>query len=128
MLLRLRREDPVAVTLQGAGLPVEAARRLSQAGTLLHIKAGTELCTLGELGAEAFVLVEGEAVVHLPDRDIVVEPGAVIGEIAALDPHVRRTATVVTTTPCSVLAYDVRTFRSLAASDLHDVLVPARAA
>jgi hypothetical protein len=34
----------------------------------------------------------------------------------------------VTTTPCSVLAYDVRTFRSLAASDLHDVLVPARAA
>jgi len=57
-----------------------------------------------------------------------VGPGAVIGETATLDPFARRNATVTTTRPCRALVYDVRTFRSLAATGLRDVLVPDRAA
>ena len=39
-----------------------------------------------------------------------------IGELATLDPFARRNATVRTTKPSLVLVYDVRTFRSLAAT------------
>src|SRR5689334_21680672 len=80
------------------------------------------LGTKGERGEEAFLLLEGAATVDLGDTEVTVGPGAVIGELATLDPMARRNADVVTTEPSLVLVYDVQTFRGLAASDLHDVL------
>jgi CRP-like cAMP-binding protein len=118
--------DPLTNALRALGFPESAARRLAQAGTPIDLAAGTPLTVKGERGEEAFLLVEGEAVVDLGTRKVQVGPGAVVGELAALDPFARRNATVRTTTPALVLVYDVKTFRSLAAGDLHEVLVPER--
>jgi CRP-like cAMP-binding protein len=120
--------DPITRRLRRLGVPDPAARRLALAGTPIDLDARTELCQRGARGTEAFLLVEGEAVVELDDgRQIAVGPGAVIGELAVLDTLVRRNATVRTTSPCLVLVYDVRTFRSLAAADdLRSILAPRR--
>ena len=116
----------MSTRLRRLGYSESAAARLAQAGTPLDLEAGTALTTEGERGEEAFLLLEGEAVVQLPHGDVVVGPGSVIGEIAALDPFTRRTATVVATQRCLVLVYDVATFRGLASTDLRSVLVPQR--
>jgi CRP-like cAMP-binding protein len=124
--MRRSPHDPLARRLRALGLPEPAARRLALSGTPIDLPAGAVLCEKGGRGMEAFFLVDGEAVVDLGDREVVVGPGAVIGELAALDAFARRNATVRTTTPSLVLVYDVQTFRSLAASDLRPILVPAR--
>jgi CRP-like cAMP-binding protein len=126
-MLRRKSPDPVTVALEAAGLSSDQARRLSTAGTPLLLRAGMQLCREGEFGLEAFVLVSGEAVVRLPGKDRTVAAGEVFGEIAALDPTRRRTATVETTADSVVLTYDVRTFRALAA-EMTDLLSPERAA
>lgn len=127
MLLRRKLQDPVIVALEAAGLTADEARRLSTAGTPLTMRPGVQLCREGEFGLEAFVLVSGEAKVRLPGKDRTVAAGEVFGEIAALDPTRRRTATVETTAESVVLTYDVRTFRALAA-EMGDLLAPERAA
>jgi CRP-like cAMP-binding protein len=126
-MLRLHR-DPLTTTLRSLGFSESAARRLARAGTPIDIDAGVALTTKGHRGDEAFLLVDGEAVVDLGDRTVTVGPGQVIGEIAALDPFARRNATVRTSARSLVLVYDVQTFRSLAASDLRPLLVPERTA
>jgi CRP/FNR family transcriptional regulator, cyclic AMP receptor protein len=127
MKLRRKSPDPVTHALEAAGLTTGEAKRLATAGTPLAIRGGVRLCSEGDYGLEAFVLVSGEAIVRLPGQDRTVAVGEVIGEIAALDPTRRRTATVETTTDSIVLAFDVRTFRALA-SEMTDLLVPERAA
>jgi CRP-like cAMP-binding protein len=127
MKFRRKTQDPVVVALEAAGLSAEDARRLAISGTPVAMGSGVELCRKGEIGLEAFVLVSGEAVVRLPGKDRTVGVGEVFGEIAALDPKLRRNATVETTKDSVVLTYDVRTFRALADA-MGDVLVPDRAA
>jgi CRP-like cAMP-binding protein len=125
--MRRSPRDPLARRLRALGLPEPTARRLAQAGTPIDLPAGAALCTEGERGTEAFVLVDGHARVELPDGDVVVGPGDVIGELATIDPFARRNATVRTTEPSLVLVYDVQTFRSLATlPQLRPVLVPDR--
>ena len=118
----------MARTLRTLGFSDSDARRLARAGTPIDLDAGTALCTKGERGEEAFLLLEGSAVVDLGDTTVTVGPGAVIGEIAALDPFARRNADVRTAEASLVLVYDVQTFRGLASTDLHGVLVPERTA
>lgn len=118
----------MARTLRTLGFSESEARRLARAGTPIDLAAGTALCTKGERGEEAFLLLEGSAVVDLGETEITVGPGSVIGELAALDPFARRNADVVTAEDSLVLVYDVQTFRGLAATDLHDVLAPERVA
>jgi CRP-like cAMP-binding protein len=120
--------DPMTTSLRSLGFSDSAARRLAQAGTPIDLDEGIPLTIKGERGDEAFLLVEGEAIVDLDTHQLRVGPGAVIGEQAALDPFARRNATVRTATRVLVLVYDVQTFRSLAATDLRSVLVPARVA
>jgi CRP-like cAMP-binding protein len=128
MKLRRKFADPIAAALQDAGLSSDEATRLATAGTPLTVGRGVRLIREGEYGLEAFVLVSGEAVVRVGDEHArTVAAGEVMGEIAALDPKIRRTATVETTEESVVLAYDVRTFRALAA-EMTDLLVPERAA
>jgi CRP-like cAMP-binding protein len=124
--MRRSPRDPLTTKLRSLGFSESAASRLARAGTPIDLAEGTALTVKGERGAEAFVLVEGEAVVDLGTREVRVGPGAVVGELAALDPLARRNATVRTATPALVLVYDVKTFRSLANGDLHEVLVPER--
>ena len=125
----LRRPDPIAVQLAGLGIARGAAARLSQSDTLVDLPAGTTLCEEGERGTQAFLLLEGEAHVLTADAVIPVGAGAVIGELATLDPSRTRNATVVAATPVSVLVFDVRTFRAMAQDQaLHERLAPQRAA
>ena len=124
-----RTRDPIATRLVALGVPASAADRLSSGGTLLDLPAGTVLCTQGERGTQAFLLIDGEAAVHTATGTITLGPGEVIGEIAALDSTRHRNADVMTATPVSVLVFDLATFRSLAtAHDLRARLVPERTA
>jgi CRP-like cAMP-binding protein len=124
----LRSTDPVVPLLRNLGLSNADATRLAHMGTLVELAAGTRMVTEGKRGLEAFLLIEGEAVVDRDGKEFRVGPGDVVGETATLDPFARRNATVTTATDVLALVYDVRTFRSLAATDLRDVLVPDRAA
>jgi CRP-like cAMP-binding protein len=127
--MRLRRLDQVAQRLEELGFPRDAARRLSATGTLLHLDAGYVLCREGERGTQAFLLLEGEAEVQVNDESLLIGAGEVVGELATLDPHRRRNATVLANGPVEVLVFDVQTYRSLAkVDDLRSRLVPARAA
>ncbi len=119
----------MAHRLEDLGFPPTAARRLSAGGTLLHLDAGSVLCRQGERGTQAFLLLRGEAHVQLEGDAVVATAGDVAGELATLDPHRLRNATVVAAGPVEVLVYDVATFRSLAQlDDLRALLVPERAA
>lgn len=109
-----RRQDPIATALESFELPREVAERLSRQGTLVHLPAGTTLCTEGERGLQAFVILDGRAQVLAPDAVITVGPGSVVGELATLDRKRTRNATVVATEDVDVLVYDVRTFADLA--------------
>ena len=127
--MRIRPIDRTAQRLESLGYPRAAARRLSVSGTRLHLDGGSVLCTEGERGTEAFLLLDGEADVQLADAEVRVGPGAVIGELATLDHRRRRNATVTAHGPIEVLVYDVATFRGLARrDDLRRWLVPERAA
>ena len=70
------------------------------------------LCEEGERGTQAFLLLEGEVDVRLPDATLRVGAGAVIGELATLDHRRTRNATVVAAGPIEVLVYDVATYRA----------------
>ena len=127
--MRLRRLDQVALRLEELGFPRDAARRLSATGTLLHLDAGYILCREGERGTQAFLLLEGEAEVQVGGQSVLIGAGEVVGELATLDPHRRRNATVLANGPVDVLVFDVKTYRSLAQfDDLRSRLVPVRTA
>jgi CRP-like cAMP-binding protein len=127
--MRLRRIDHVAHRLEALGYPREAARRLSTEGALLGLDAGSVLCTIGERGTQAFLLLDGAVDVQLPDGTVQVGPGEVIGELATLDHRRRRNATVTAHGPIEVLVYDVATYRALAqVEDLRGRLAPERVA
>lgn len=124
-----RRPDPIVTRLETLGFSRAAASRLSHHGTVVDLGPGATLCRAGERGTQAFLLLGGEAVVQAKDADIGVGPGAAIGELATLDPHRLRNATVTTTTQARVLVFDVATYRSLAdQADLRPRLAPERAA
>ena len=124
-----RHQDPVAARLRALDLPRVAAERLSRGGTPIELAAGSTLCEEGERGTQAFLLLEGQADVILPDAVVRVGPGDVVGEIATLDHHRTRNATVRTTTDVLALVYDPPTYRDLARDErLRDRLVPRRAA
>lgn len=121
--------DPIVRQLEHLGLGRAAATRLSRSGTAVDIEAGKLLCREGERGSQAFLLLEGEAQVRVDGRVIVVGPGDIVGELATLDPHRTRNATVTTSTPVRVLVFDVGTFRYLAQQDdLRARLAPDRVA
>lgn len=110
-----RHRDVVVESLQSQGLSRRDAMRLSQHGTIVRIPAGGSLCTEGERGMQAFVILEGEAAVLTPDLLITLGPGDVVGELATLDRRRTRNATVVASADIEALVYDVRTFQHLAA-------------
>jgi CRP-like cAMP-binding protein len=124
-----RHQDPIAARLRAFDLPRVAADRLSRGGTPLELAAGSTLCEEGERGTQAFLLLEGRADVLLPDGVVSVGPGDVVGEIATLDQHRTRNATVRAATDVLVLVYDPATYRSLARDEtLRERLVPQRRA
>jgi CRP-like cAMP-binding protein len=124
-----RRRDPITQLLRSFGISRASAERLARTGTIVVLPAGTPLCREGERGREAFVVLDGEAVVLLGDHTVTVGAGAVVGELAALDPRRVRNATVVARSEVRALVFDVRTFSALADQpELRPILRPERLA
>ena len=74
------------------------------------MEAGRVVVDQGEMGREAFVLVEGEVVIKRNGRKVAtLEPGSIIGELSLLDKG-PRTATATCATDCTVLVIDQRRF------------------
>ncbi|HYF47570.1 MAG TPA: cyclic nucleotide-binding domain-containing protein [Acidimicrobiales bacterium] len=79
----------------------------------IDIEAGRELITEGDVGHEAFVVVEGTASVTRDGQEVTtIGPGAVFGEMALID-RAPRNATVTAATPMKVLVIGKRQFSGL---------------
>ena len=88
-------------------------QKIGRAVDELQIEAGREIVTQGTTGREAFVVVEGEAVVKRGGKKIAtMGPGDHFGELALLDGG-PRTASVIAQTDMRVLVLGQREFAGL---------------
>jgi CRP-like cAMP-binding protein len=86
---------------------------IARAGDDITMTAGTIIIDQGQMGREAFVVLDGEVTVKRSGRKITtLGPGAMVGELSLLD-HGPRTATVVCDTDCSLFVIDQRHFRNV---------------
>lgn len=86
---------------------------MARAGDEISLADGKVLCEQGEVGREAFVVLEGSADVKRNGRKVAtLGPGSCVGELALLD-HGPRTATVVASGPLEVLVLGPREFSGL---------------
>ena len=84
--------------------------KLAKAGDELTVDDGYVLTSQGDVGREAFVVVEGQAVVKRGNRKVAtLGPGDCVGELALLD-HGPRTATVVADGPMTLFVLGSRQF------------------
>ena len=85
-------------------------QRIDRAGDEASVKAGTLLIDQGDTGREAYVILEGTAVVKRAGRKIAtLGVGDHFGELALLD-HGPRTASVVAETDLTVFVITARKF------------------
>jgi len=76
---------------------------IASATTAVDQPAGAVLCRQGSIGTQAFVIVDGKAVVSIDGIDVAeVGPGSFFGEMALLDGG-PRVATVAAATPMQLL-------------------------
>lgn len=86
---------------------------IAKGGDEITMTAGTIIVDQGQMGREAFVLLDGQVTVKRGGRKITtLGPGAVVGELSLLD-HGPRTATVVCDTDCTLFVIDQRHFRGV---------------
>ena len=87
-----------------AGLADDDLDRLAAAATGVDLDPGSPVTAEGEFGHTLFIVESGTAEVHR-DGEVVdsIGPGDVVGEIAVLASG-RRTATVVATSPMTLIA------------------------
>jgi len=88
-------------------------QKIARAVDELQIEEGREIVTQGTTGHEAFVIVEGDAVIKRGGKRIAtMGPGDHFGELALLDGG-PRTASVIAETPMRVLVLGQREFAGL---------------
>src|SRR5262245_12662007 len=86
---------------------------IAKAGDEIRMTAGTIIVDQGQMGREAFVVLDGQVSVKRNGRKIVsLGPGAVVGELSLLD-HGPRTASVTCDTDCNLFVIDQRHFRGV---------------
>lgn len=102
------------------------SRQLEAVLRVSHIKdfpKDSVLCSEGDRGDALFLVLSGRvrAVLSADDgREVILAylgPGEIVGEMALFDPEERRTATVVTAEPCSLLILSGRPFMELLAQN-----------
>jgi CRP-like cAMP-binding protein len=92
------------------GMTKKELRDIAKATVELTIDQGKEFVTQGDVGREAFVIVEGNADVVRNGQTITqLGPGDCVGELSLLD-HGPRTASVIAATPLTVLVLGPREF------------------
>jgi voltage-gated potassium channel len=94
----------------GAGVIAEVARLLRPR----DYPAGATIFRRGELGDCMYFIVAGEVMIDVAPQPIYLGPGDFFGEIALLTSG-PRTASIVATQPCTLLALDIVHFRELCA-------------
>lgn len=95
------------------GLTNRELRDIAKATVELDIEQGKEFVTQGDVGREAFIIVEGTADAIRNGKKIgELGPGDCVGELALLD-HGPRTASVVAATPLTVLVLGPREFNGV---------------
>lgn len=88
-------------------------QKIARAGDEVSVEAGRVLVDQGDIGREAFVILEGTAIVKRNGRRIaMLGPGDHFGELSLLD-HGPRTATVQADTPMRVFVLAARRFTSV---------------
>lgn len=91
-------------------------RRVATLGTAVDVDAGHVLTREGRRGWEFFVVVSGSASCTIEGKEVATYgPGDFFGEMSLLDGG-NRSATVVATTPMSVIVIDSREFSSMLAT------------
>ena len=86
---------------------------VARASDEVDLPEGRVLCEQGDIGREAFVILEGTAEVRRNGMNVAtLTSGACFGELALLD-NGPRTATVVATTDLKVLVIGAREFAAL---------------
>jgi CRP-like cAMP-binding protein len=84
---------------------------------MLQVPAGVRVVAEGERAGDFYVLLAGEAAVERGGEPVrTLGPGDFFGEIAFVA-RTRRTATVTTTAPATILAIDEEAFRGMLARD-----------
>jgi CRP-like cAMP-binding protein len=85
-------------------------QRIARASNEVTVAAGSVIVDQGDMGREAFVLVDGTATVSRNGRKVgTVGPGDAVGELSLLD-HGPRTARVVADTDLTALVLSAREF------------------
>ena len=85
-----------------SGLSKRQLRKVASIGRLRRMAKGTQVVREGARGDAFYVIVDGAAVVHAPQKRIRLGPGEYFGELALLDDG-PRTATVATETEALLL-------------------------
>jgi CRP-like cAMP-binding protein len=102
--------DHLAAVPLFRGMTNKELRDIAKATVELTIEQGKEFVTQGDVGREAFIVVEGTAEVVRNGQTIgQLGPGDCVGELALLD-HGPRTASVIAATPLTVLVLGPREF------------------
>lgn len=95
------------------GMTNKELREIARATVELQVEQGREFVTQGDVGREAFIIVDGTADVVRNGKSIAkLGAGDCVGELALLD-HGPRTTSVVAETPLTVLVLGPREFSGL---------------
>ena len=84
--------------------------KVAKAGDEVSMPAGSLIVDQGQMGREAFVILEGTVTVKRNGKKVAsAGPGTIVGELSLLD-HGPRTATVTAETDVTLLVLSQRTF------------------
>jgi voltage-gated potassium channel len=92
----------------GAGVIAEVARLLRPH----DYPAGAVVMRRGEIGDCMYFIASGQVRVLVEPQPVVMEPGNFFGELALLTSG-PRSATIITSEPCTLLSLDIVDFREL---------------
>src|SRR5687767_9829038 len=84
--------------------------KVAKAGDEVSMKAGSLIVDQGQMGREAFVILDGTVTVKRNGKKVATSgPGTIVGELSLLD-HGPRTATVTAESDVTLLVLSQRTF------------------
>jgi CRP-like cAMP-binding protein len=100
------RETPLFANVSPAGLAVAA-------GDAFEAAAGEVLTRAGDRGSGMYLVLDGQVIVELRDRQIEIGPGGFFGELALLVPDAERVARVRAATSVRAVSIPRPTFEHL---------------
>jgi CRP-like cAMP-binding protein len=96
-----------------SGCSKKDLQTIAKVGDEITMTAGTMIVDQGQMGREAFVILDGTVTVRRSGKKVTqLTTGAVVGELSLLD-HGPRTASVTCDTDCTLFVLDQRHFRGV---------------